>query len=796
MRPPWKTSIRWQLILTVASMQALLMAIFVIGMVRQERETLLEGARRSASIQARQIAENSVQLVITNDVAAIEDVLGDLSLDKQIRFAMVTSPDGVVVAHTTPRLEGKLLSDQASAKVLRGPAVPMVYLENDSTFAAAAPIKMGNRVIGWAFVGRDVTDEHAYVQHVITTGLLYTLMAALVGTLVAMLVANRLLRPLKLLLAGAQRLAQDSLDQPVPLITRNEVGTVTTAFNSAMQRLAEQRNSLRKEVSDRVHAEHELHQIYGLSHRRAAELDAVIESLPQAVYIGTGHGVTKCNGRAMALLKVTSLAELNDLHVKHELMDAQTRQPLLLEQVPFQRALLGETPVMDLILAQRDTRQEIIIRVAAAPVFQYEKIVGAVSVATDVTVEKLEQEKLRRAKAEAEEANRAKDHFLAVLSHELRTPLTPVLTIAQMLERDPDLAEDARQDVIMIRRNVELEAQLIDDLLDLTRISRGKVELTFAAVDVHEKLRQIIGMCQMEAAAKQLQITTEFLADHRIVRGDVTRLQQVFWNLLRNAIKFTRPGDRIMLRTRNSPAATEIPQEAEIDAAPDLIIDVIDTGIGIEPEALRRVFDAFEQGGRETTRAFGGLGLGLTISKAMVDLHSGRITAASDGKDCGATFTVFLPSMSQPTVVENPVVAPAHAASNHKQTSGGRQTQILLVEDHPDTSRATARLLQQCGYQVQTAANVADGIRLARSQHFDLIISDIGLPDGTGHDLIRQLVAEAPLRGETVRGIAISGFGQPSDLQRSAEAGFVEHLVKPVTPEILLHAVDDALHVE
>ena len=167
----------------------------------------------------------------------------------------------------------------------------------------------------------------------------------------------------------------------------------------------------------------------------------------------------------------------------------------------------------------------------------------------------------------------------------------------------------------MIRRNVELEAQLIDDLLDLTRISRGKVELTFTAVDVHEKLRHVVGMCQSEAAAKNLQITTELHADRCMVKGDVTRLQQVFWNLIRNAIKFTKSNDQITLRTRNARSAD--------GSAEELVIDVIDTGIGIEPEALKRVFDAFEQGGREVTRAFGGLGLGLTISKAMVDLHEG-----------------------------------------------------------------------------------------------------------------------------------------------------------------------------
>jgi CheY-like chemotaxis protein len=336
----------------------------------------------------------------------------------------------------------------------------------------------------------------------------------------------------------------------------------------------------------------------------------------------------------------------------------------------------------------------------------------------------------------------------------------------------------------MIRRNVELEARLIDDLLDLTRISRGKVELNFSLTDVHEKLRHVMDMCASEATAKSVALVTDFHASRFIVEADVMRLQQVFWNLLRNAIKFTNRGDQITIRTRNLPA----PENAR-----ELVIDVIDTGIGIEPEALRRVFDAFEQGGREITRAFGGLGLGLTISKAMIELHHGQITATSDGKNRGATFTVSLPLRTEQALPEEPPSTPVAPLNGAGSKLAARARQILLVEDHADTSRATARLLTQCGYAVQTAATVADAIRAARSQHFDLIISDIGLPDGTGHDLIRRLVAEAPHGGETVRGIAISGFGQPSDLQRSEEAGFVEHLIKPVNPQTLLDAVDEAL---
>ena len=782
-----KLSIRWQLICAVAFVHAVLMTIFVVGTVAEQREFLMDKARQHVEFQARLLSDSSEHLVMTNDVQAIDEVLSNLAQDTHIRFAMVTTPDGVVLAHTSPKLEGTTLVDPASIDVLHGPLNARVYMNSHSMFGAAAPIRVSSGIIGWAWVGREFSDDLAYLRYVVVAGLLYTLLAAMLGTVVAIFLANKLLMPLKLLLAGATRLANDRLEEPIPLVSGDEIGTVTAAFNSAMQKLAEQRNALRKEVADRVHAEHELHQIYGLSHRRAAELNAVIESLPEAVYIGTEQGLTKCNAKAMSLLKVASLKELSVLHEMHVLMHAADRQPLSGDQTPFSQALRGIVSVTELILQERGTSVETYIRVAAAPVYQNGQIVGAVSVATDVTTEKLEQEKLRKAKAEAEEANQAKDQFLAVLSHELRTPLTPVLTLAQLMERDPELSEETREDIITIRRNVELEAQLIDDLLDLTRISRGKVELHFEAVDIHEKLRQVVRMCESQAAEKSLDLVVELTAERFTVEGDATRVQQVFWNLLRNAIKFTRRGDRIAIRTRVIPAVDGATHD-------ELSIEVADTGIGIEPAALQRVFEAFEQGGREITRAFGGLGLGLTISKAMVDLHHGKISATSDGKDRGATFSVLLPLKASAAAIalDSPRVT-TELSIDLKSTKTRLTRRILLVEDHADTSKATARLLNQCGYQVQTAAAVAEAIQLARAHHFDLIISDIGLPDGTGHDLIRQLVAEAPQDGDAVLGIAMSGFGQASDLQRSLDAGFVEHLVKPVNPSALLHAVDDVL---
>jgi signal transduction histidine kinase/ActR/RegA family two-component response regulator len=385
-----------------------------------------------------------------------------------------------------------------------------------------------------------------------------------------------------------------------------------------------------------------------------------------------------------------------------------------------------------------------------------------------------------RTQHEAEESSAAKDHFLALLSHELRTPLTPVLTLAQMLERDTSLDASTHQDITTIRRNVELEARLLDDLLDLTRIKRGKVVLHLQTVNIHEQLRAAVRLCQTEADNKRIDLVAELWADQASVSGDETRLAQVFWNLLSNAIKFTPAAGRVSIQTHLEPRASATQKPGPVEN--DLLIEFCDTGIGIEPGVLPHIFDAFEQGGREVTRAFGGLGLGLTISQGLVRLHGGELTARSEGHDRGATFAVRLP-----------ITAPATQRKGIKERNpsaiAGRQ--ILLVEDHLDTSRATARLLSSCGYEVQTAQTVATAIQLTRSRHFDLIVSDIGLPDGTGHELIRQLVAEAP--SHQMKGIAISGLGQKEDLRRSHEAGFMEHLVKPVDPGTLLHVVEEAL---
>jgi two-component system, chemotaxis family, CheB/CheR fusion protein len=378
------------------------------------------------------------------------------------------------------------------------------------------------------------------------------------------------------------------------------------------------------------------------------------------------------------------------------------------------------------------------------------------------------KESAERAKAAAEQASRAKDHFLAVLSHELRTPLTPVLAGLSLLQSRDDFDAETREDLEMIRRNVDMEARLIDDLLDVTRIARGKIELRRKPVQLCEIIRRAVEVCEPDIQARRLAFDVGLEDGPYTVQADPARLQQVFWNLLRNAIKFTPHGGYVGIQGHCSNGT--------------VTIEVNDTGIGIEPDALPRLFNAFEQAERSITRQFGGLGLGLTISKALVEMHGGRIEAHSAGRGKGATFRVQLPLATAEPQPE------ARSAVTRTARYGVR---ILMVEDHGDTAKIMRMLLRSEGYTVESAGDVATALQLASKGEFDLLISDLGLPDASGLDLIRELRR----RGNKLPGIALSGYGQEEDIRRSQEAGFAAHLTKPTSPERLIEAIGAALGI-
>ena len=365
-------------------------------------------------------------------------------------------------------------------------------------------------------------------------------------------------------------------------------------------------------------------------------------------------------------------------------------------------------------------------------------------------------------------ASAAKDDFLAMLSHELRTPLNPVMAIVSSLHGDPRVPADLREDVAVIWRNIRLEARLIDDLLDFNRLIKGKLQLSQEPLDIHPLIASVIDICREELAAKSHRLTTHLEATRTTVHGDAARLQQSLWNVLKNAIKFTPEQGAIEIRTWN------------VDET--LRIEVTDTGRGIEEDAIERIFTAFEQGPSPVASHFGGLGLGLSIARMFVDLHGGKISATSPGLGQGATIRIDLPLVEAASAPEKatPQTQPAI------MKGGGR---ILLVDDHADTLENLARLLRRRGYEVAAAADGAQADAAVRRETFDLFVSDLGLPDISGHQLLSSLrtVQDRPA-------IALSGYGMESDVASSKAAGFQEHLTKPIDINLLAQTIERLLH--
>ena len=382
------------------------------------------------------------------------------------------------------------------------------------------------------------------------------------------------------------------------------------------------------------------------------------------------------------------------------------------------------------------------------------------------------RDEAERAAGAARAASAAKDRFLNTVSHELRTPLTPALFAASRLAAWDDIPDEARTLAATVQRNIEYEARLIDDLLEVARISRERISLELQIIDVHEVIADAVRICGPLAASRDVALAAHLVATSHHARADGARLRQVFWNLLNNAIKFTDAGGRVMVRTANASDAV-------------IRVSIRDSGTGMEPHVLQNLFAPFDQGfqGRES-RA--GLGLGLAICKGLVGAHGGQISAASDGPGRGSTFAVDLATSPAPQPEEAGPARPERDAAPDEDAEPAPR--VLVIEDDRDSREMLALFLSQSGYGVEAVSSLGAGMTRL-DDNWDIVVSDIGLPDGSGLEVARR-ASRLPHRPRRL--IALTGYGSSDDVRASRQAGFDDHVVKPVDLDGLLSTLNGA----
>lgn len=511
-----------------------------------------------------------------------------------------------------------------------------------------------------------------------------------------------------------------------------------------------------------------------LSHKRASYwLAAIIESAEDAIVSKTLEGrITSWNQGAERLFGYTAKEAIGQLVTMLIPAGHYDEEPEILARIKAgHRVEHYET------VRIRKGGQLINVSLTVSPIRDSEgKVIGASKIARDITklkqIEKEREQLLRREKAarqHAEEANRLKEEFLATISHELRTPLTSILGWAHMLRLGKLDADGIAKALETIEKNARAQTQLIDDLLDVSRVIAGKFQLDVSPVDPSSFIEAAIETARPAAEAKGVRIQKILDPAVGSVPGDSIRLQQVVWNLISNAVKFTPMQGLVQISLQRFNSHVEI--------------KVSDTGVGISPEFLPLVFDRFSQADQRKTRRLGGLGLGLAIVRHLVELHGGTVRAQSPGEGQGSTFTVTLPIM--PVYQVNDAGAPEHlapgeASKSYESIDRLDGLKVLVVDDELDTRELLKEVLSQCGAEVLVAESVVEALKIVSASPPDLLISDIGMPDEDGYELIRR-VRELPVaRGGKVPAIALTAYARLEDRMEALRAGYQMHVPKPV----------------
>ncbi|MGH9754415.1 MAG: hybrid sensor histidine kinase/response regulator, partial [Blastocatellia bacterium] len=541
------------------------------------------------------------------------------------------------------------------------------------------------------------------------------------------------------------------------------------------------------DITRRKQAEEALRKSEEQARRQLAYLEAIYATAPVGLcFVDTDMRYLSINER-LAEIDGKSVEE----HMGRTVREATPEVADTAETV-IQRVIETGEPALNVEQREMTAREPGVLRHFITSFYPIKngggRVLGVNVVVMEITERKKIEEELERllrqekvARAEAEAANRMKDEFLATISHELRTPLTSILGWARMLTGGGLSAPQARHALDVIAQSAQSQNRLIEDILDTSRIIAGRLKLEAQPVEIEHIFHAAVDVIRPSAEAKGINLSEVVEAPDGVVLGDANRLQQAIWNLLSNAVKFTNEGGSIEARLGRA--------EGRIEIA------VKDTGIGIDPKFLPHVFDRFRQADASSTREYGGLGIGLTIVRHIVETHGGGVSASSPGKSQGATFKIRLPLISSRRLAPRPgsdAEAALPAAPERKILEGSHRldgVRVLLVEDSPDTLDMLKFIFDESGAEVVAAASVDEAIIALDRFKPDALVSDIAMPDRDGYDLIREIRSREPERGGKIPAVAVTAYARVEDRMRALAAGFQMHIAKPIDPDELIAVV-------
>lgn len=612
-----------------------------------------------------------------------------------------------------------------------------------------------------------VQPEAALLQGLQSTALNTILLGAiaLIATLsFGLLSARWLIQPILRLSAAATALAEGDWDITVPIEREDELGVLAAAFNRMAGQLQESYAALKERETKLAEAQR-------IAHLGNWELDL------------STHRMSGSD----ELFRIYGLQPDSELPSYPAILEYMPPEDAAQIRQAVQRALeAGEPYEVDHCIV-RPNGEIRYVHSKGQPKFDTQgRVIRLFGTVIDMTerqqTEREREELLKReqaARSAAEAANRIKDEFLAVLSHELRTPLNPIVGWVRLLRTRKFNEAKIAQALETIERNALLQTQLIEDLLDVSRILRGKLVLKPSLIQIGGAIRSAIETVQLSAETKSIAIETHLDETVGPIYGDANRLQQVVWNLLSNAVKFTPAGGKIEVRLFRP------------EGNPDLaVIQVSDTGKGIKPDFLPYVFESFRQADSSTTRTFGGLGLGLAIVRYLVEMHGGAVSAMSSGEDCGSTFTIELPICRKQTLSQF-AASPIEMSLQRVPEAFPQLTErrILIVDDDSDACQLIAFVLAEAGAIVESANSAEEALSKIALHVPDILVSDIGMPDMDGCELIAKIRQFPSERGGNLKAIALTAYASDPDVQRVLQAGFNRHLSKPVDLVELIDAI-------